>query len=214
MRMLKTLFAVATLLLAAGCTIESDIIMPDPTASGDAMLGFPSDRPFRLETLDSETGAYKPFATLTPERQAGAIRYAVTLDDGTPNRLMVQARRMGENDYMIRFSQMIGDLRPSLNESGLAFVTISDGSYYMMSSISDDGWLEEIFKGEPLPRGGRHDQSPARHDGAGGEDFRMVRRQPQAGSQNGATMSGFASRNEFVAGVWKPWRMHKTATLL
>lgn len=153
MRMLKTLFAVATLLLAAGCTIESDIIMPDPTASGDAMLGFPSDRPFRLETLDSETGAYKPFATLTPERQAGAIRYAVTLDDGTPNRLMVQARRMGENDYMIRFSQMIGDLRPSLNESGLAFVTISDGSYYMMSSISDDGWLEEIFKGEPLPRG-------------------------------------------------------------
>lgn len=153
MRLLKTMFALAALLLVAGCTIESDIIMPDPTAAGEAIPGFPSDRAFRLETYDSEKGAYKPFATLTPERQAGAVRYAVSLEDGTPNRLMVQARRMGDSDYMIRFSQMIGDLRPSLNESGLAFVTIRDGTYFMMSSMSDDGWLEEIFRGEPLPRG-------------------------------------------------------------
>lgn len=153
MNILKTLIALAALVLAAGCTIESDIILPDPTAAGEPIPGFASDAPFKLETFDNEKGAYKPFATLTPERESEAVRYVLSLDDGTPNRLMLQARKMSENNYLIRFSQTIEGIRPNLDESGLAFVTIDDGTYYVMSSISDDGWLEEIFKGETLPRG-------------------------------------------------------------
>jgi hypothetical protein len=153
MNILRLALTLAALLFAAGCTIESDIILPDPTAAGEAIPGLPSDRPFKLETFDKEQGAYKAFATLTPERETDAVRYVLSLDDGTPNRLVVQARRMSENNYLIRFSQRIEGMRPNLDESGLAFVTINDGTYYLMSSISDDGWLEEIFKGETLPRG-------------------------------------------------------------
>lgn len=153
MKILTLALALAALLFTAGCTIESDIILPDPTAAGEPIAGFPSDRPFKLETFDKEKGAYKAFATLTPERETEAVRYVLSLDDGTPNRLVLQARRMSENNYLIRFSQRIEGMRPNLDESGLAFVTIKEDTYYLMSSISDDGWLEEIFKGEPLPRG-------------------------------------------------------------
>jgi hypothetical protein len=153
MNIVKTLLAIKALAFVAGCTIESDIILPDPTAAGEAIPGFPSDKPFKIETYDSEKGTYKPFATLIPERQTDAVRYIVSLDDGTPNRLMVQARKMGDNNYLIRFAQTIEGMRPTLSESGLAFIAIDRDSYYLMSSISDDGWIEEIFKGDTLPRG-------------------------------------------------------------
>jgi hypothetical protein len=153
MNILKLILAVVASCVLAGCTIESDIILPDPTAAGEVIAGFPADAPFKLETFDSKTNAYKAFATLTPERETDAVRYIVSLDDGTPNRLVVQARKMSENNYLIRFSQRIEGIRPNLDESGLAFLTVKDGTYYLMSSMSDDGWLEEIFKGETLPRG-------------------------------------------------------------
>lgn len=153
MNILKSLLALAALVFVAGCTIESDIILPDPTAAGEAIPGFPSDKPFKIETFDNDKGTYKPFATLTPERETEAVRYIVSLDDGTPNRLMVQARKMSDNNYLIRFAQTIEGMRPSLNESGIAFITVDKDTYYLMSSISDDGWLEEIFKGDKLPRG-------------------------------------------------------------
>lgn len=153
MNILRTLMAFAVLAFVAGCTIESDIILPDPTATGEAISGFPSDKPFKLETYDSEKATYKPFATVTPERETDAVRYVLSLDDGTPNQLVVQARKISENNYLIRFVQTIKGMRPTLNESGIAFITVRDGTYYLMSSISDDGWIEEIFKGETLPRG-------------------------------------------------------------
>lgn len=153
MKILKTLVALAALAFVAGCTIESDIILPDPTAAGEAIAGFPSDKPFKLETFESDKGTYKPFATVTPERETDAVRYVLSLNDGTPNRLVVQARKMSEDNYLIRFAQTIEGMRPTLNESGIAFITIKDGNYYMMSSISDDGWIEEIFKGDTLPKG-------------------------------------------------------------
>lgn len=153
MNILRTFLAIAALCLLAGCTIESDIILPDPTATGEAIAGFPTDAKFRLETFDSKTNGYKAFATLTPERDTDAVRYIVSLDDGTPNRLVVQARKMSDDNYLIRFSQRIEGIRPNLDASGLAFITKKDGTYYLMSSISDDGWLEEIFEGETLPRG-------------------------------------------------------------
>jgi hypothetical protein len=153
MNILKTLVALAALAFVAGCTIESDIILPDPTAAGEPIVGFPTDKPFKIDSFDAATGGYKAFATLTPERETDAVRYTLSLDDGTPNRLIVQARRMSENNYLIRFAQTIEGMRPTLNESGIAFVTVKDGTYYLMSSISDDGWIEEIFKGDSLPRG-------------------------------------------------------------
>lgn len=153
MKIVKIIFAIAALMLAGGCTIESDIILPDPTAAGEAIPGFPSDKPFKIETYDNAKGTYKAFATLTPQQETDAVRYIVSLDDGTPNRLMVQARKMSDGNYLIRFAQTIEGMRPTLNESGLAFITVDKDTYYLMSSISDDGWIEEIFKGEALPRG-------------------------------------------------------------
>jgi hypothetical protein len=153
MKILNTILAVAALCFMAGCTIESDIILPDPTAAGEAIAGLPTDGPFRIETFDSAKGTYKAFATLTPERETDAVRYIVSLDDGTPNRLVVQARKMSDNNYLIRFSQRIEGIRPNLDASGLAFIRVNDGTYYLMSSMSDDGWLEEIFKDDTLPRG-------------------------------------------------------------
>ena len=152
MRILNALIAFAALLVVAGCTIESDIILPDPTAAGAAITGLPSDKPFKVETFDSDRNAWKSFATFTPERETDAVRYVIVLD-GMPNRMVVQARRIDDNNYLIRFSQRIDGIRPNLDDSGLAFLTVKDGNYYLMSSMSDDGWLEEIFKGEPLPRG-------------------------------------------------------------
>ncbi|CAN7397948.1 hypothetical protein [Rhizobium sp. LjRoot254] len=153
MNVLKTVLAIAALFFVASCTIESDTVLPDPTAAGDAIPGFPSDRPFRLETFEKDKRAYKAFATITPERETEAMRYIVTFDDGTPNRLVVQARKISENNYLIRFAQTIEGLRPSLSESGLGFVTIRDDEYYLMSGITDDGQLEEMFPGQTLPRG-------------------------------------------------------------
>ena len=37
MNILRTFLAIAALCLQAGCTIESDIILPDPTATGEAI---------------------------------------------------------------------------------------------------------------------------------------------------------------------------------
>jgi len=153
MNVLKTVLVLAALFLVTSCTIESDTVLPDPTAAGDAIPGFPLDKPFRLETFEKDKQAYKAFATVTPQYEGEAVRYAVAFDDGTPNRLVVQARKIGENNYLIRFAQTIEGMRPSLSESGLGFVTVRDGDYYLMSGITDDGQLEEMFPGQPLPRG-------------------------------------------------------------
>jgi hypothetical protein len=153
MNVLKTVLAIAALFLVASCTIESDTVLPDPTAAGDAIPGFPLDKPFRLETFDKGKQDYKAFATITPEREGEAVRYVVAFDDGTPNRLVVQARKMSEDNYLIRFAQTIEGLRPSLSESGLAFVTVRDGDYYLMSGITDDGQIEQMFPGQEAPRG-------------------------------------------------------------
>ena len=153
MNILKTALALAALVLVASCTIESDIVLPDPTAAGDAIVGFPTDKPFRLEAFGKDEQEYKAFATVTPEHEGEAVRYVVAFDDGTPNRLAVQAKKMSDNNYLIRFSQKIEGMRPSLTESGLGFVTIRDGEYYLMSGISDDGHIEEMFPGQEKPRG-------------------------------------------------------------
>jgi hypothetical protein len=153
MNVLKTMLALAAFFFLTSCTIESDTVLPDPTATGDAIPGFPLDKSFRLETFEKDKRAYKAFATITPEREGDAVRYLAAFDDGTPNRLVVQAKKMSGNNYLIRFVQTIEGLRPSLSESGLAFVTIRDGDYYLMSSITDDGQLEEMFAGKQVPRG-------------------------------------------------------------
>jgi hypothetical protein len=153
MKFLKTVLALAASLFLAACTIESDIVLPDPTAAGDVIVGLPADKPFKLETLEKSSNAYKAFATLTPEREGEAVRYIVAFDDGTPNRLVVQAKRISDDNYLLRFAQTIDGVRPSLGESGLAFLSIKDGDYYLMSSLSDDGWIEEIFAPDARPRG-------------------------------------------------------------
>jgi len=153
MNVIKTVLALAAFLFVTSCSIESDTVLPDPTAAGDAIPGFSADKPFRLETFDKGKQAYKAFATVTPEYEGEAVRYLVSFDDGTPNRLVVQARMMSENNYLIRFAQTIEGMRPSLSESGLGFVTIHNGDFYLMSGITDDGQLEEMFSGQEVPRG-------------------------------------------------------------
>ena len=153
MTFIRTVLAFAAALFLAACTIESDTVMPDPTAAGDPIPGFPLDRSFELEAFETGRQSYKAFATLTPDREGERVRYIVHFNDGTPNRLVVHARKMSGNNYLVRFAQTIEGMRPSLRESGLGFVSVRDGHYFMMTSMSDDGRLEDIFGRDALPRG-------------------------------------------------------------
>ena len=153
MRLRDAFLAIAMFCGLVGCSIKSDVLLPDPTGAGDVIAGLPSHKAFRLEAFDNEKGAFKAFATLTLQKEGDAVRYAVVLDDGTPNRLSVQARKMSEGNYLVRFSDIIDGVEPGLDASALAFVTVKDGTYHLLSSLSGDGWLEEIFKDQQLPRG-------------------------------------------------------------
>jgi hypothetical protein len=153
MNVLRTALALAAALFISACTIESDTVMPDPTAAGDPIPGFPLNKSFELEAFEAGKQSYKAFATLTPEQDGQGVRYIVHFNDGTPNRLVVHARKMSENNYLVRFAQTIEGMRPSLSESGLGFVSVRGSDYYMMTSMSDDGQLESIFGRDALPRG-------------------------------------------------------------
>ena len=54
MTFFRTAVALAALLFFSSCTIESETILPDPTAAGAAIPGFPIDEPFRLETFEKD----------------------------------------------------------------------------------------------------------------------------------------------------------------
>jgi hypothetical protein len=62
--------------------------------------------------------------------------------------LVVQAKKISDSNYVIRYSDQ------TKNEGGIAFVTAKSGTYYLLSGLGKEGALEEIFKGQNVPRGG------------------------------------------------------------
>ena len=101
-----------------------------------------------------EGKAFKPFARVTPVRQGEAIRYTLTIDGGSGNdRLELYARKMSEGNFLPRYAGSDGVREPSLKESGLAFLSVRDGRYYLLTSISKEETLREIFPQGPLPQG-------------------------------------------------------------
>jgi len=149
MRMTKLLLMVFGLLWLAGCTFESSTVLTDPGAAGDAIAGFPDDGSFKLESFDRAKQAYKYFATAKVEKTPGqGVRYIMTFNDDASMALVVQARKMSTDNYLVRYFQTTAGAKPDLNESGLVFLRYEDSVFYALTGISSQPMLDRIFAGE------------------------------------------------------------------
>jgi hypothetical protein len=149
MRAMKVVLALLGLVWLGGCTFESSTVLPDVTAAGDQISGFPEDSPFTIEAFDRAKLQYAYFASVKPEKVPGqGIRYVMTFNDNSPMQLVVQARRMSDNNYLIRYFQTEAGKALTMNESGLVFARIEGDTYYVLTGISNQAMLDKIFVGE------------------------------------------------------------------
>jgi hypothetical protein len=154
MPILRTLIALAALLLLGSCTIESDTLLTDLGKPGDPIAGFPADKPFKIVTFSPGSDDGKAFATLTPQKsEPGTMLYMMSFDDGTPNKLLVQARYLSDGNYLLRFVQVIDGMLLELDQSGLAFLSRQGDDWRLLTAVGDDGSLEEIFGKAGIPAG-------------------------------------------------------------
>ncbi|MBL0371312.1 hypothetical protein JJB09_04665 [Rhizobium sp. KVB221] len=154
MKLLKILATLLAVIWCASCAIQSDTLLADPMGVGDPVEGFPKSGTFRLEVFDRDKNSYKPFATLVSQPRANGFSYILAFEDGTPGRLVLQAKTLSQGNYLIRFSQYQADRPATLETSALAFVTEKDATFYVLSAITTMDTLNEIFAGRTLPRGG------------------------------------------------------------
>ena len=117
MTILKCLAGLLFGALLAACSIQSDVLLPDLAASGDMIEGLPASGPFRLQTFDRDKGEFKSFATIDATADGSQARYLLSFDDGTPTRLMMQAKKMSQGNYLVRFTQVAEGRPASLSES-------------------------------------------------------------------------------------------------
>lgn len=155
MRLVKAILVLAVLLGLAGCTFESDKVMTDVNAAGDEIAGYPSDKAFVIESFDRAKQSYQAFARVTPETVRGqGIHYSFRFGDGSPMFVTVRARKISEDNYLVRYAQIQDGVATTLNESGLVFVRHDGGTYYVLTGISSQPMLDRIFVGEtPLELG-------------------------------------------------------------
>lgn len=150
MRLLATITAFICLTFAAGCTIQSDVILQDAGAAGDPIAGFPADRPFRLESFDRQQGAFHLIGTMTPVKaDGGLVQYTFSLNEDS-DRVAVRAKRLSENNYLLRYAE-IGHPEPNASQTALMFVTVEDGTYYVLTNLADKALFEKVFAETPRP---------------------------------------------------------------
>jgi hypothetical protein len=153
MRLMKTALALLCLFWLAGCTFQSTVILPDAKAAGDPIAGLPLDGPFKLESFDRQKGAYHQLGTMTPEKMAdGKVRYTFAFTEDDPKKLLVQAEKISESDYILRYAQLGDGAEPNINESALFFLKVEDGTYYVLTSLADRKLFETVFSGVERPR--------------------------------------------------------------
>jgi hypothetical protein len=151
MRFLGVVMVFFCLAFVAGCTIQSTVILPDAAAAGDPITGFPSDTAFKLESFDRQQNAYHYMGTVTPQKAGdGRIRYVLAFNEDSKT-LFLQAKKLSENNYVLRYGDKGDGVEPSVNESALVFVTVEDGTYYVLSSLADKALFEKAFPNAPRP---------------------------------------------------------------
>lgn len=149
MRAMRMVLALLGLVWLGGCTFESETVLPDAAAAGDPIAGFPEDTPFKIEAFDRAKLQYAYFASVKSEKMEGkGIRYVVTFNDNSPMQLVVQAKRMSDDNYLIRYFQTEAGKALTMNESGLVFAKRDGDTYYVLTGISTQAMLDKIFVGE------------------------------------------------------------------
>lgn len=151
MRLLKTAVATLVLALLAACSFQSAVILPDVTAAGDPIAGLPTDAPFRLESFDRQRNAFRYIGTMTPEMAGdGHVRYTFTFA-AESLKLLIQAQKLSEHSYILRYAELGDDLQPKLRNSTLVFLTAENGTYYILTSLADKKLFDKIFDRDPKP---------------------------------------------------------------
>lgn len=151
MRMFKLIVVAFGLFLAAGCTIQSTTLLPDATAAGDPIAGFPADMPFKLESFDRQKGAFHYIATAAPEAvDATHIRYTLTMP-GESKKMTLQARKLSDDNYLVRYADIGPSGEIDANDSALVLVSLDNGTYNVLTSIADKTLFEKAFPSLPRP---------------------------------------------------------------
>jgi len=65
--------------------------------------------------------------------------------------LQLQAKKLSENNYVLRYADKGDGVEPNLNESALVFVSVEDGTYYVLTSLADKALFEKAFPDMPRP---------------------------------------------------------------
>lgn len=150
MRLVKILIAVCALACLAGCSFQSDVILPIATAAGDPIPGLPTDRPFKLESFDRDTGKYRTLGTMTPSKSdADHVSY-VFMFNGESDQLAIRAQKVGENAYVLRYAET-GKPEPSASQTALVFLTTDGGVYYILTSLAEKQLYARIYATGPRP---------------------------------------------------------------
>lgn len=150
MRLMKMVVVLMGLLWMAGCTFESTTVLTQADAYGDAISGFPEEGAFRIESYDRAKLDYAFFATGRVEKSPGkGVRYVMSFNDSGTMELVVQARKISDDNYLVRYFQVLADRPPELDESGLVFARHDAGTYYVLTGISSQAMLDKVFSGEP-----------------------------------------------------------------
>lgn len=151
MRIFNLLLVMLGLLLAAGCTIQSTALLPDASAPGDPIAGFPNDAPFKLESFDRQKGAFHDIGTVTPEVfDAAHVRYSLSMM-GESKKMMLQARKLSDNNYIIRYADIGPNGEINANDTALVFASLDGDTYYLMTGIADKALFEKAFPALPRP---------------------------------------------------------------
>ena len=146
---MKKILALVGLLWLAGCTLESPTLMTDPTAAGDVIAGFPGQGSFTLESYDRAKRDYATFATARAEAVAGkGIRYLLDFNDNGSMAIVVQARKISPDNYLLRYFQLSAGNAGDLSQSGLVFLRRDGDTYYALTGISSQAILDKIFTGD------------------------------------------------------------------
>lgn len=150
MRLLKLAPIMFCLAWLAGCSFQSDVILPDANAPGDVIAGLPTDAPFKLESFDRLKNAYHYIGTMTPETMdGGRVRYSFAFREEASKLLVVQAKQLSEGNYILRYAQI--GAGPSLDESALMFLTIEGGTYYLLTNLGAKTLFEKVYSGMQPP---------------------------------------------------------------
>ena len=151
MRFLSHVLAVLCLIFIAGCTFQSDTILPDAKAAGDPIAGFPTSGPFKLESFDRQKSAYHYLGTMTPETMAdGRIRYTFVFEEDS-KKLLLQTKKLSDNNYLLRYADLGDGVEPNVDESALVFLTVDNGTYYVLTSLADKALFEKVYPGAARP---------------------------------------------------------------